>query len=1274
MVVSTNSSARGMCAACGFQTLCSIPRAFQHPELGLVDAFSMFYDLQQKAPNKVQPADTKRLTDPKESSRPVDSAPAADVLALQVGNQAHFRPRLQTAGKLEVQPALPQGLALHPETGVIAGTPVLAVEDTRYCIKATVAEVFLKVDAHEDSQCEDVSMSINEDFATRVDCVREIEDMLPEPCKTRAYGDWMIWMVHRAWLDDPSLTDLNFGNMHMPPPHIERRIAPKLMEAMARNTHLEKLTLSNSNLLKASGVQLANALRANSSLKTLNLESNWLDSNAVRELALAIKDNLSSKIECLRFSHQKQMGQFFGRPTEEAVGQMMASNDTIVKLGFECDDAHWRNEIDRALLRNNDSWRRRQAPPDGEALPTAEERSLGRIHLVHPPDASASEVLDSYGTLCDYLDHNKKLPTTSQLQNSTRNSGQQITYAKAAPMIKELRSWMLDHSLNKLVEVLDTFETPTCGILRQWSSCHDHWIVEVWVEDRRCTFRSSREPPTSVSDDWVNWLRAKPEGSKVRQLNDGAAVHPSLAAALQQRMPDRPGGQTSALSPPNVLEPVTVEECALTFILDFEARSLNAHCVLALVGEEATPEVGLHINECLQIHDVHVEGTDLRLDFVLEKCLHTGFAALEGSQMMRVRFVHFSMQRDAGCWSDGYSFATCCYGQHRHCFDERFSFERCCLVPTAELRHELDQFRKAWLPPSTAYALERMWHGGTFSAHRRWATRRRSGLPRHKMLAVHERATNYLKQLCKPLKESVGLSEKLLPTIAKLLVHYAARVTLHDTRSLAWGLPPERVATPAAKWLSKQEARAWRRLRHSIDLARGGQYEICSCAGQGYDMLLAARDNVKRLWLHHPLFLESLVDPSQQAHHLSVMQSCVDSEEMLLALSNFVATLSKTNCAAGDVAMNIAIAQACLVQRKWARALELYLLSFALLVAAPWTDCLDQQVWDVSAEDVVYNVARIVGLMWTPVGDDALLVPAEAVSRLGWRPHPHKAHGLLFAGLLPWSRRQCNGPRTLSGACLGFGKIHVLSQDFEGASAALCSEFGAFHSNEWVNVLPEEQFPIGRGTSGELFIVPVGTPYPNLWHALHWWVPALVHKQEQGWDPKNIHVGVVFDSKPRNGQRWEVEMPGSDTERFASFHGVILRLLSSNPVRFVAHEGNMSCFAEASVGFRSFRYDLVTPQVARQDVEVFRRALQAAVGMDRRLLDPENGSFPRVLIIQRETGQPRYIVNLGHMLRVLRRGHGFVTDWQQLEKHDLLEQFSLVAQAAMLQLDSGTTF
>merc|ERR1712039_551503 len=81
--------------------------------------------------------------------------------------------------------------------------------------------------------------------------------------------------------------------------------------------------------------------------------------------------------------HQKQMGQFFGRPTEEAVGQMMQKNGTIVKLGFECDDAHWRNLIDRSLLRNNDAWRKMQQRVGlgAEGLLPVEERTIGHLTL-----------------------------------------------------------------------------------------------------------------------------------------------------------------------------------------------------------------------------------------------------------------------------------------------------------------------------------------------------------------------------------------------------------------------------------------------------------------------------------------------------------------------------------------------------------------------------------------------------------------------------------------------------------------------------------------------------------------------------------------------------------------------------------------------------------------------------------------------------------------------------------------------------------------------------
>ncbi len=35
----------------------------------------------------------------------------------------------------------------------------------------------------------------------------------------------MIWMVHRCWLNDPTLDVLDFSCMEMPLPHVEPRCA-----------------------------------------------------------------------------------------------------------------------------------------------------------------------------------------------------------------------------------------------------------------------------------------------------------------------------------------------------------------------------------------------------------------------------------------------------------------------------------------------------------------------------------------------------------------------------------------------------------------------------------------------------------------------------------------------------------------------------------------------------------------------------------------------------------------------------------------------------------------------------------------------------------------------------------------------------------------------------------------------------------------------------------------------------------------------------------------
>lgn len=357
----------------------------------------------------------------------------------------------------------------------------------------------------------EVPMRIDEDFASRLEAVAKVEDILPEPSRNIAFGDWMIWMVHRAWLNDPSLIDFDFGGMHMPPPHLELRIAPKLMEALRTNTHIEVLYLANSNLQRAQGSELAQALLTNTTLRFINVESNSLDSTAVREIAQAIRQNRDSRIEDLRLAHQKKGGKYFGRPTEEAVGFMMEKNETITRLGFECNDAHWRNIIDRGLLRNGDLQRRRQQGSDDCALPPLEcTRTLGQLMLRGNPDVPAwSAEQDCARVVRGYVLQNMKLPTTPQLQSYAKSTGTAtVSYSTAAPLLKECRCRMLDAAVCVEVVVTDVFGKESLGTLRSWSEVNDRWTLDIWAEDgKRYAFRSDKEPSISVSELWAHWFQ-----------------------------------------------------------------------------------------------------------------------------------------------------------------------------------------------------------------------------------------------------------------------------------------------------------------------------------------------------------------------------------------------------------------------------------------------------------------------------------------------------------------------------------------------------------------------------------------------------------------------------------------------------------------------------------------------------------------------------------------------------------------------------------------------
>merc|ERR1719453_443632 len=92
-------------------------------------------------------------------------------------------------------------------------------------------------------------------------------------------------MVHRAYLNDPTLTVLDFTNLPMPnpislsPAGLDARaalVAPKLVKAIATNTYISNLSLSFSNLQSAEGRVLGESIKLNDSLRILNIDSNML--------------------------------------------------------------------------------------------------------------------------------------------------------------------------------------------------------------------------------------------------------------------------------------------------------------------------------------------------------------------------------------------------------------------------------------------------------------------------------------------------------------------------------------------------------------------------------------------------------------------------------------------------------------------------------------------------------------------------------------------------------------------------------------------------------------------------------------------------------------------------------------------------------------------------------------------------------------------------------------------------------------------------------------
>eukprot|EP00435_Cladocopium_sp_Y103_P034762 s937_g9.t1 len=87
-------------------------------------------------------------------------------------------------------------------------------------------------------------------------------------------------------------------------------------------------------------------------------------------------------------------------------------------------------------------------------------------------------------------------------------------YSEVAPALRDYRAAVLNVAKGTQVTVADAFEVDVTGKMKAWSIENDKWTLDIWVEEKRFSYKSTagKEVALSVSDNFAAWLAGKAAG------------------------------------------------------------------------------------------------------------------------------------------------------------------------------------------------------------------------------------------------------------------------------------------------------------------------------------------------------------------------------------------------------------------------------------------------------------------------------------------------------------------------------------------------------------------------------------------------------------------------------------------------------------------------------------------------------------------------------------------------------------------------------------------
>ncbi|KAM3870516.1 leiomodin-2a [Diretmus argenteus] len=226
--------------------------------------------------------------------------------------------------------------------------------------------------------------------------------------------------------DDPSMSEVNLNNIE----DISQETLLRFAEALCTNTHVHVFSLANTRADDRVAFAIAKMLRENSSIRNLNIESNFVSGQGILALLTSLQRN-ETLVE-LRFHNQRHI---CGGKVEMEMVRLLRENTTLLKLGYQFDLPGPRMTATGILTRNQDQQRQRRLQQQKEqshleATVNPGVQLSGSSAAKRPPQKPSQ----SFKTVGNHNKNNTLPPPPPPLDSL---SGKNIPTRKIAEMVKQ---------------------------------------------------------------------------------------------------------------------------------------------------------------------------------------------------------------------------------------------------------------------------------------------------------------------------------------------------------------------------------------------------------------------------------------------------------------------------------------------------------------------------------------------------------------------------------------------------------------------------------------------------------------------------------------------------------------------------------------------------------------------------------------------------------------------------------------------------------------------